>query len=209
MSNRQSLHPGLNIGHSDPEAHRAAEPVMFGFWVFLMSDLILFALLLVTYSVMSQHGLAGGPTPKDVTDLRSAGIETGLLLLSSFTFGMASLALKYREDTKRLQIWLAVTGLLGLAFIGMEVRDFAKLAAEGSVPQRSGFLSAHFTLLGMHMLHVASGIVWLLIMMIYLAIRSIDRMAKLRIMRLALFWHMLDIVWIAIVTFVFLFGAVG
>ena len=204
----RSLHPGINIGHTDLDAPREAEPIMFGFWMFLMSDLVLFALLLATYSAMSLHGVAGGPEPRDVTDLASAGIETALLLLSSFTFGLASLALKYREDKRSLVLWLLVTAGLGLAFLGMEVRDFAKLVAEGAVPQRSGFLSAHFTLLGCHALHVASGIVWMLVLLFQLRLEGLQPVVRLRIMRLALFWHMLDVVWVAIVTFVFLSGAI-
>lgn len=207
MSAAKLLHPGLNIGSADPEAHRQAGPVMFGFWVFLMSDLVLFALLLATYSAMTRHGIAGGPTPADITDLKSAAIETALLLTSSFTFGMASLALKYREDTGHLFAWLAVTALLGLGFLGLEAMDFAKLAGEGAVPQRSGFLSAHFTLLGMHFLHVAAGLAWMAVVAVQLAMWGLCRAVRLRIMRLALFWHMLDIVWIALFSFVFLAGA--
>ncbi|MXP27139.1 cytochrome o ubiquinol oxidase subunit III [Altererythrobacter indicus] len=208
MTTEKILHPGINIGQSDPEQHMEAEPIMFGFWVFLMSDLVLFALLLVTYSAMSLHGIAGGPWPQDITDLTSAGIETALLLLSSCTFAMASLAQKYSSRQSRLVIWLVVTALLGCAFVGMEIRDFAKLAAEGVVPQRSGFLSAHFTLLGCHALHVSAGIVWMIILLFQMRIKALEDLVRLRIMRLALFWHMLDIVWVAILTFVFLYGAV-
>lgn len=208
MSAFRTLHPGVNIGHTDPQAHREAEPIMFGFWIFLMSDLVLFALLLASYSAMSLHGIAGGPTPAEVTDLTSAGIESVLLLLSSFTFGLALLALKYQDDRKHLIIWLLVTGALGAAFIGLEIRDFAELIAEGSVPQRSGFLSAHFTLLGCHALHVIAGLVWMAVLSFQLQIDELQELVRLRVMRLALFWHMLDVVWIAIVTFVFLYGTV-
>ena len=150
MSADRKLHAGINIGHADPAGHRQAEPVMFGFWIFLMSDLVLFALLLATYSAMSRHGIAGGPSPREITDLLSAGIETALLLLSSFTFGLASLALKYSDDRRRLLLWLGATATLGIGFLALEMRDFASLVAEGALPQRSGFLSAHFTLLGCH-----------------------------------------------------------
>ena len=209
MSADRKLHAGINIGHSDPDAHREAEPVMFGFWIFLMSDLVLFALLLATYSAMSRHGIAGGPTPRDVADLLSAGVETALLLLSSFTFGLASLALKYRRDNRHMLGWLGVTALLGAGFLALEMRDFAMLAADGATPQRSGFLSAHFTLLGCHALHVAAGLGWMALLVVQLTTRGMDRGLRLRFMRLALFWHMLDIVWIAILTFVFLYGAIG
>ena len=209
MSAEQKLHAGINIGHADPAAHREAEPVMFGFWIFLMSDLVLFALLLATYAAMSVHGIAGGPTPREITDLLSAGIETALLLLSSFTFGLATLALKYSSDRRRLLLWLGATALLGIGFLALEMRDFASLVAEGALPQRSGFLSAHFTLLGCHALHVAAGLLWMALLVVQLATRNMDLGLRLRFMRLALFWHMLDIVWVAIVTFVFLYGAIG
>jgi cytochrome o ubiquinol oxidase subunit III len=207
VSEPHILHPGLNIGQTDQEGHEQAEPIMFGFWVFLMSDLILFALLLATYASMTVHGIAAGPTPRDVTDLRSAAIETGLLLTSSFTFGLGSLALKYRGDVAGIFVWLGLTALLGLAFLGMEVRDFVKLIGEGAIPQRSGFLSAHFTLLGTHFLHVAAAILWLAILFVQTLMWGVSRAVSLRIMRLALFWHMLDVVWIALFTFVFLAGA--
>ncbi len=207
MSAEKNLHPGINIGHVDPGAHRAAEPVIFGFWVFLMSDLVLFALLLATYGAMSVHGTAGGPTPAQVTDLTAVAVETGLLLLSSFTMSLATIALKYRADHAHLRRWLVITAALGLAFVGMEAWDFAKLAAQGAVPQRSGFLSAHFTLLGTHALHVAAGLVWMAVLAFQLGRPRLKDAVRLRIMRLALFWHLLDVVWIAILTFVFLFGA--
>ena len=207
MKAEKKLHPGINIEHTDPQAHIEAEPVMFGFWMFLMSDLVLFALLLATYGAMSVHGIAGGPSPKQVTDLTSAAIETALLLASSFTFALASIALKYDRDLRRLKRWLIVTALLGAAFIGFEIKDFVTLAEKGHVPQVSGFLSAHFTLLGTHMLHVASAIVWMVLIWPQLGDLRLQKFVRLRIMRLALFWHMLDVVWVAIVTFVFLFGA--
>ncbi len=202
-------HPGLSVAPGDAHTESEAEPVIFGFWVFLMSDVVLFALLFATYAAMRAQGIAGGPTPRAITDLAGAAIETALLLTSSFTFGMASLALKYRDDTRRLARWLAITGLLGIAFLGMEARDFATLIGHGAVPQRSGFLSAHFTLLGTHGLHVAAGLVWMAVMFARIAIAGVDDRVRLAIMRLALFWHMLDIVWVGIFTFVFLYGATG
>ena len=207
MSTEKKLHPGINIAQTDPKAHLEAEPVMFGFWVFLMSDLVLFTLLLATYGAMSVHGMAGGPTPKQVTDLTSAGIETALLLASSFTFALASIALKYDDNQRALKRWLIVTALLGAGFIGMEIKDFITLAGKGQIPQVSGFLSAHYALLGTHMLHVASAIVWMAMIWPQMKVPRLKDLVRLRIMRLALFWHMLDVVWVAIVTFVFLFGA--
>jgi cytochrome o ubiquinol oxidase subunit 3 len=139
---------------------------------------------------MSVQGQAGGPAPRDVFDLGSAFIETMLLLSSSFTFGMASLALKYRGDGPNLVLWLLLTFALGAGFIGMELHDFWAMAAQGAVPQRSGFLSAFFLLVATHGIHVTAGLLWM------------------RLMRLALFWHMLDIVWVCIFSFVYLYGVV-
>ncbi|WP_341713934.1 cytochrome c oxidase subunit 3 [Erythrobacter sp.] len=130
-----------------------------------------------------------------------------MLRASSFTFGRASLALKYRDDKSRLVLWLGVTAVLGLAFLGMEARDFGKLIGEGSTPGQSGFLSAHFTLLGTHALHVAAGLAWMAVLVAQLAFTGLEKAVATRIMRLALFWHLLDVVWVAIVTFVFLYGA--
>ncbi|RPF71781.1 cytochrome c oxidase subunit 3 [Aurantiacibacter spongiae] len=208
MNDNVARHPGVAAESSHPEVHRKPEPVMFGFWVFLMSDLVLFAVLLATYATMSVHGVAGGPAPRDVTDLASAAIETALLLASSFTFGLASLAQKYEQDPRQTVRWLLVTAALGLAFLGLEARDFVRLVADGAVPQRSGFLSAHFTLLACHGLHVAAGLLWVGVLLMRMRVGRLQQVVRLRIMRLALFWHMLDIVWVAIVTVAFLFGAV-
>jgi cytochrome o ubiquinol oxidase subunit 3 len=200
------VHPGLNLGSTDAYSHEEAEPVIFGFWVFLMADLVLFALLFATYASMSAQGQAGGPAPADVFDLPSAFIETMLLLASSITFGMASLALKYRADGPHLVFWLLLTFVLGAGFIGMELHDFWGMAAQGAVPQRSGFLSSFFLLVGTHGLHVTAGLIWMIVLLVQLRVLGRTTSVKLRIMRLALFWHMLDIVWVCIFTFVYLFG---
>ena len=200
------VHPGLNLGSADEYSHEEAEPVIFGFWVFLMADLVLFALLFATYASMSVQGQAGGPAPADVFELSSAFIETMLLLASSITFGMASLALKYRADGPHLVFWLLLTFVLGAGFIGMELHDFWGMAAQGAVPQRSGFLSSFFLLVGTHGLHVTAGLIWMIVLLVQLRVLGRTTSVKLRIMRLALFWHMLDIVWVCIFTFVYLLG---
>lgn len=206
MSVTELIHPGINIGATEPETHAKAEPIMFGFWVFLMSDLVMFSLLLATYAAMSVHGDAGGPTPAQASDLWTGGGETALLLCSSFTFGMASLALKYRSGSRKLLFWLGVTALLGLGFLGLESYDFISLGMRGAGPETSGFLSARFTLLGMHFLHVSSGLVWMGILAVQVKLWGPEGIVRLRIMRLALFWHMLDVVWIALFSFVFVAG---
>lgn len=198
-------HPGLNLGHTDPQAHREAEETVFGFWVFLMSDLVLFALLFATYATML-GATDGGPGPKDVFEIGGAALETGVLLLSSLTFGMASIAMKYDEARGRLTLWLAATLGLGLLFLGLELRDFATMAGQGAVPSRSGWLSALYALLATHGLHVAAGCVWIAVMIVQIQVFGLRQEVKLRILRLGLFWHLLDIVWIGIFSVVTLGG---
>ncbi|CUB00073.1 cytochrome o ubiquinol oxidase subunit III [Thiomonas bhubaneswarensis] len=201
------LHPGLNLHHTDPHTHIKAVGPLFGFWVFLMSDAIIFSLLFANYGVLL-HGTAGGPGPAEVYDMRSAFIETMLLLASSFTFGMASLSMKYGRGTGKLVGWLAVTLLLGLGFIAMELRDFATMIAAGAGPDRSGFLSGFFILVSTHGLHVLSGCIWMVVMMVQIAVFGLDTRVKTNLMRLALFWHFLDIIWVGIFSVVYLQGLI-
>ncbi|MGH6992652.1 MAG: cytochrome c oxidase subunit 3 [Caulobacteraceae bacterium] len=205
MSERNPSYPGLNLGGAHPEAHDAAETTVFGFWVFLMSDAILFGMVFSTYAT-SIHATAGGPGPHQLYNITSVFIETLLLLASSFTFGMASLALKHEHRVRRLVAWLALTLLLGLGFLGLEAHDFAQMFARGGAPSRSGFLSAFFDLVPLHGLHVAAASVWLIAMFGQIARFGLDTRTKLGLLRLALFWHFLDIVWIAIFTVVYLGG---
>ncbi len=198
-------HPGLNLGSAHREAHAAAEVAVFGFWVFLMSDLVLFGLLFATYVVML-GATAGGPGPKELFDLRSAGAETFVLLTSSFTFGMASLAMKYGHGKARLLLWLLVTLILGAIFLGLEVHDFITMFDKGGVPSRSGFLSAFFALVPTHGLHVSAGAIWIVIMMIQVIVFGVTTPVKTRLLRLGLFWHFLDIVWVGIFSVVYLAG---
>ncbi|MGB8717584.1 MAG: cytochrome (ubi)quinol oxidase subunit III [Rhodanobacteraceae bacterium] len=199
-------HAGLNLGHRHHQTHQSAESPLFGFWVFLMSDAVIFALLFAVYQTM-MHASAGGPDTHQVFELKSCFIETLILLTSSFTFGMASLAMKYAEPARNwLMFWLVVTLLLGLAFIGMELHDFHVMARQGAVPQRSGFLSAFFTLVSTHGLHVVSGCIWIMVMLAQLLVFGVSPQVKTRIMRLGLFWHFLDIVWVGIFSLVYLQG---
>jgi cytochrome o ubiquinol oxidase subunit 3 len=149
---------------------------------------------------------AGGPGAKNLFSLRSAAIETALLLTSSFTFGMASLAMKYGENRGPLMAWTVVTLLLGLAFLGFEASDFMTMIEKGAPASRSGFLSAFFTLVACHGLHVTAGCIWMIVMMIQIRTLGIARDVKTRMMRLGLFWHFLDIVWVAIFSIVYLQG---
>ncbi|HZX71657.1 MAG TPA: cytochrome c oxidase subunit 3 [Rhodanobacter sp.] len=198
-------YPGLNLGPGHGQDDEAAATVMFGFWVFLMSDAILFGMVFATY-VTSLHGTAGGPGPHDLYDIKSIFIETMLLLASSFTFGMASLALKYKHGRIRLVSWMVVTLVLGIGFLGFELHDFSSMFAHGGVPSRSGFLSAFFDLVPLHGLHVTAGCIWLICLLGQIGRYGLDLKTKLGIMRLALFWHFLDIVWIAIFSVVYLGG---
>ncbi|MFZ2006453.1 MAG: cytochrome c oxidase subunit 3 [Stellaceae bacterium] len=207
MSTNEVRHPGLNLGATDEEAHEQAESSVFGFWVFLMSDAVIFALLFATYGVMLP-GTAGGPTPAGIYKIGSAFMETMVLLTSSFTFGMASIAMKHETGHGRLLAWMAVTLALGLAFLGMELHDFATMFGNGAYPTRSGFLSAFFALVPLHGLHVFFGSVWMVVMMVQVLVFGLDARVKINILRLGLFWHFLDIVWIAIFSVVYLQGLI-
>jgi cytochrome o ubiquinol oxidase subunit 3 len=205
------LHPGLNLHHADPDTHARAEEPLFGFWVFLMSDAVVFALLFATYGVMLS-GTAGGPGPAALYDLRSVAVETLLLLFSSFTFGLAALSMKHRSGRDGIGGvlgWLGVTLLLGVAFLGMELHDFATMAAAGAGPSRSGFLSAFYALVATHGLHVLSGSVWAGVAMIQVVVFRLDTRVKVNVLRLGLFWHFLDIIWVGILSIVYLQGVIG
>jgi len=207
MSTNEVRHAGLNLGAAD-ETHEQAGSAVFGFWVFLMSDAVIFALLFATYGAMLP-GIAGGPTPAAVYKIGSAFVETMILLTSSFTFGMASITMKHEIGYGRLLAWMAVTLVLGLAFLGMELHDFTTMFGNGAYPTRSGFLSAFFALVPLHGLHVFFGSVWLIVMMVQVLVFGLDARVKINILRLGLFWHFLDIVWIAIFSVVYLQGLIA
>ncbi len=201
----QLRHAGLNLS-DDPGELDAVESDVFGFWIFLMSDAVLFALLFAIYGTML-GATAGAPGPAQEFKIGSAFLETLLLLTSSFTFGMASIALK-RARRWALVLWLITTLVLGLAFLGMEAHDFATMAADHATPDRSGFLSSFFVLVGMHGLHVTIGSVWMIVMLMQLATIGRDRQIKINLIRLSLFWHFLDVIWIAIFSVVYLPGLI-
>lgn len=200
-------HAGINLGDTDEDTQERAGAAVFGFWVFLMSDAVVFALLFATYGVMLS-GTAGGPTPAQHYKILPAFIETLILLTSSLSFGMASVAMKHHAAPRRLYGWLAATLALGLAFLGLELHDFATMVAHGAVPGRSGYLSSLFALVSLHGLHVAIGCLWLAVMMVQLRVFGRDRRVKINLLRLGLFWHFLDIVWIAIFSVVYLQGLI-
>jgi cytochrome o ubiquinol oxidase subunit III len=203
----QLRHAGLNLADEPREFRQQIESDVFGLWIFLMSDAVLFALLFAIYGTML-GATAGGPGPAQEFKIGSAFIETLLLLTSSFTFGMASIALKRDHGARRLVLWLLTTLVLGIAFLAMEGHDFATMAADHATPDRSGFLSAFFVLVGMHGLHVTIGSIWIVVMILQIAALGRDEKVKINLVRLSLFWHFLDVVWIAIFSVVYLQGLI-
>jgi cytochrome o ubiquinol oxidase subunit 3 len=178
--------------------------VGYGFWIFLLSDIIMFSAFFAAYAVLVGR-TADGPTGHDLFDLKNAAIETACLLASSFTCGLASIAVDVRN-----KMWfylaMAATCLLGLGFLALELTEFIDLVARGAGPTRSAFLSAFFTLVGCHGLHVSAGILWLLTMMAQVFAKGFRPDIERRILCFALFWHALDIIWVALFTVVYLLG---
>lgn len=194
--------------HPDHEQQAASLQSLkiFGFWLFVSTDMVLFACLFATYLVMRTH-FAGGPTPRDIFDIKGFTEETFLLLTSSFTGGLATLA--SRNNNKRAVVgWLIVTIALGLGFIGLELQEFFTDWHHGATPQVSGFLSAFFTLVGTHGCHVSMGILWMLMTTIQVARRGINVVTMRKIFVVNLYWHFLDVVWVFIYTVVYLSGVV-
>jgi cytochrome o ubiquinol oxidase subunit III len=177
----------------------------FGFWIFILSDMVMFSALFATYAVLLGQ-TAGGPSGRELFDLRNVAIETGFLLASSFTCGLASIAADTRQPTW-FQLAMAVTCAFGLGFLFLEFQEFTSLVARGAGPTRSAFLSAFFTLVGCHGLHVSAGILWLLTMMAQVFAKGFRADIQRRILCFALFWHALDIIWIAVFTVVYLLGS--
>ncbi len=185
------------------EEHGHAEGgTMLGFWLYLMSDCLIFATLFACYAVFGRS-YAAGPSPNDIFDLGTVALNTSMLLLSSITYGFAMLDME-RGRQNTMLIWLVVTGLFGAAFLGLELNEFAHLIHEGAGPQRSAFLSSFFTLVGTHGLHVTFGIIWLCVLMVQVLQRGLIPENKRRLMCLSMFWHFLDVVWIGVFSFVYL-----
>ncbi|MCG9695456.1 cytochrome o ubiquinol oxidase subunit III [Shewanella sp. Isolate11] len=186
------------------EHHDSGSNTLLGFWIYLMTDCILFASAFATYAVLYMN-TDGGVSGKDIFELDFVLIETAALLLSSITYGLALIFAK-RHNKSATLTWLAVTFALGCVFIGMEVYEFHHLILEGNGPQRSAFLSSFFALVGMHGLHVTAGLIWMAIMMIEVAKTGLGGRSITRLSCLSLFWHFLDIVWICVFTVVYLMG---
>ena len=181
--------------------------VAYGFWIFLLSDIVMFSALFAVFAVL-RRATAGGPTGAELFNQVSVALETGCLLLSSYTCGLMSLAVNSRRSGATYLAAL-VTFALGAAFLGLEIREFAGMVARGATPERSAFLSAFFTLVGCHGLHVTIGLLWLVVMMAQVAVRGFRPIVQRRLLCFSLFWHTLDIIWVGIFTVVYLIGLVS
>jgi len=184
--------------------HHPENGTLLGFWLYLMSDCLIFAVLFAAYAVLGRS-YAGGPSGAELFDLSLVAANTALLLLSSITYGFAMLEMQKKKQ-KATMFWLAITGLLGAAFICLELYEFMHLIHEGAGPQRSAFLTSFFALVGTHGLHVTFGIVWLVTLMFQLKKHGLTPENGRRLMCLSMFWHFLDVVWIGVFTFVYLMG---
>ena len=194
-----------DAAHAHDEHHES--PVVFGFWLYLMTDCIIFGTLFAVFAVLRDQ-FAGGPTGHEVFELSGVGIETAILLFSSITYGFGMIA-AHENKISTMRVWLGVTFLLGLGFLFMEIREFSHMIAEGNGPDRSAFLSSFFTLVGTHGLHVTCGLLWMAVLLFQTAGKTElnERMIG-KLTCLSLFWHFLDIVWICVFTFVYLMSVI-
>ncbi|PLK58392.1 cytochrome o ubiquinol oxidase subunit III [Candidatus Palibaumannia cicadellinicola] len=198
--NHETAH--TQSGHQDAGAQK-----IFGFWIYLMSDCILFATLFATYAVL-RKSVAGGPSGKDIFELPVMLVETFCLLFSSLTYGMGILAM-HRAKISQVNTWLFLTFILGLCFISIELMEFHNLVAKGFGPNRSGFLSGFFGLVATHGVHVISGLIWIVVMMVQISSRGLTSLNQTRLQCLSLFWHFLDVIWICVFTVVYLMGTLS
>lgn len=188
----------------DEPHHAEGSSTMLGFWIYLMSDCLIFAVLFAIYGVLGGN-YAAGPSPKDLFDLRLVALNTSMLLLSSITYGFAMLAM-VKKRVAATQGWLVITAAFGLAFVGIELYEFAHMIHEGATPQRSAFLSSFYTLVGTHGLHVSFGLIWLFTLMVQIGRHGLVPANARRLMCLSMFWHFLDVIWIGVFSFVYLLG---
>jgi cytochrome o ubiquinol oxidase subunit III len=200
LTHRGSEDTGL--GNRGPESKSIVVP--YGFWLFVLSDMVLFSALFATYASLI-HATDGGPVTNQLFDRTTVAVETMALLLSSFICGLAIIAAK-RANLLWTEIWLAVTAALGLVFLVLELREFAGMIAIGAGPQRSAFLSSFFTLVGTHGAHVTAGLMWIGTMMAQIWAKGYQPHIMRRLLCLSIFWHALDIIWVAIFTIVYLIG---
>jgi cytochrome o ubiquinol oxidase subunit 3 len=190
------------LGNRGPQSKSIIVP--YGFWLFILSDIIIFSALFASYAVLV-GATDGGPSGKDLFDLTNVAIETVALLLSSFACGLAWIAMQ-RRNLLWAEVWFLITGLLGFIFLMIELREFGSMISVGAGPQRSAFLSAFFTLVGCHGAHITAGLLWIGTMMAQIYAKGFQPHIMRRVLCLTLFWHALDIVWVAIFTIVYLMG---
>ncbi|HWU63237.1 MAG TPA: cytochrome o ubiquinol oxidase subunit III [Ensifer sp.] len=196
--------PGGELTFYLREEHHPEQSTMIGFWIYLMSDCLIFAILFATYAVLG-HSFAGGPDAKELFDLKLVAINTAMLLFSSITYGFAMLEME--KGNKGLMIsWMVVTFFFGVCFLGIELYEFHHLIGEGAGPWRSAFTSSFFTLVGTHGLHVTCGLVWMAVLMVQMNKHGINAANKRRMTTLSMFWHFLDVIWIGVFSFVYLMG---
>jgi cytochrome o ubiquinol oxidase subunit III len=193
----------LSMTH-DHASHDASSMTTLGFWVYLMSDCLIFACLFAAYGVLGRE-YAGGPSAAQVLELPVVALNTTLLLFSSITYGFAVLEMQQNRRGP-MMAWLIVTGLLGAGFIALELTEFSHLISIGAGPQRSAFLSSFFTLVGTHGLHVTCGLIWLVVLLVQVSKKGLIPANKRRLMCLSMFWHFLDVVWVGVFSFVYLMG---
>lgn len=184
--------------------HHPQPSTMIGFWLYLMSDCLMFAVLFAVYAVLGRS-YAAGPSGADLFNLPLIAANTALLLASSITYGFAMIAM-LKGNKRGVLSWLAITGLLGLGFLSLELYEFNHLIHEGAGPWRSAFLSSFFTLVGTHGLHVTFGTIWLVVLMVQVSKLGLTSANKRRLICLSMFWHFLDLIWIGVFTFVYLMG---
>lgn len=188
----------------DEHDHPEGGSTLLGFWLYLMSDCLIFAMLFAAFGVLGGN-YAAGPGPRDLFELPLVAVNTAMLLFSSLTYGLAMIAMQ-RGRVAGVQGWLVVTALFGAAFLSIELYEFSHLIADGATPQRSAFLSAFFTLVGTHGLHVTFGLIWLGVLLVQLSQHGLTAANQRRLLCLSMFWHFLDVVWVGVFTFVYLMG---
>ena len=193
-----------HLVEGDDHHHDTGGATLLGFWIYLMTDALLFGGIFSVFGVLST-AYAGRPIPREIFDLPLVAVNTALLLVSSITYGFGMLEMEAGR-VRAVQAWLAVTFVLGATFVGIELYEFSNLIAEGAGPQRSAFLSSFFTLVGTHGLHVTVGLIWIATMLVQVGRRGLIAANKRRLLCLSLFWHFLDIIWIGVFTFVYLLG---
>ena len=189
---------------TSPRQQAVADKTTLGFWLYLMTDCVLFAALFATFAVL-RNNTNGGPSGADIFDLPYILTETFILLTSSFTTGLAVLAAR-QDDKKQLLLWLAATFMLGITFLSMELSEFSQLITDGNGYQRSGFLSGFFTLVGTHGLHITVGLIWMAVLIAQIVKKGLTAHTLRRLTLLSLFWHFLDVVWIFIFSIVYMIG---